>query len=263
VASIRAMIRARYVSPSKAPGGSLRFSFQDLVLLRTARQLRAARISRRLVSDALRTVQAQLPSHLPPNGLSVAAIGGRVVVHETGKTRDALSGQLLLAFEVRVVDGSFQFIDAAPRTDDAAAAERDGHFTAALELEGTDIDAAMAAYRACVSRHADMAACANLGRLLHLQGRISEALELYQKVENPDSDLLYNLAVALEDLGRTDEAIVCYNRVLELDAGYADAHHNIARLWHLAGDKRRAVRHWSAFRKLDAKRSADRDPPQG
>jgi Tetratricopeptide repeat len=260
VGSIRAMIRARYVSPTKAPSGSLRFSFQDLVLLRTARQLRAARISRRQVGDALRTIQAQLPSDLPPSGLSVAAVGGRVVVHETGKARDALSGQLLLAFELRIVDGSFQFIDTAPepRTDDAAG-ECDRHFTAALELEGTDIDAAMAAYRACVSRHADIAACANLGRLLHLQGRISEAVELYQKVEHPDSHLLYNLAVALEDLGRVDEAIACYNRVLEQDTDYADAHHNIARLWHLAGDKRRAVRHWSAFRKLDAKGSTDRD----
>jgi DNA-binding transcriptional MerR regulator len=269
VGAIRSMVRARYVAPTKGPRGALRFSFRDLVLLRTGRHLLAAGIPSRRVAQALRAVRTQLPNELPPRGLSVTAAGGRIVVHEAGARRDALSGQLLLAFEVRGNGRSIELID-APAPDDApsgsvqtqsatsaAAAETAGTadeceraFVAALELEETDVDAAIAAYRTCVASHSHSGARANLGRLLHLQGHISEALNLYRAGDKTDVDLLYNQAVALEDLGRTREAIATYNRVLELDANYVDAHHNVARLWQQLGDQRHAVRHWNAYRRL-------------
>lgn len=253
VGAIRSMVRARYVRPARGPRGALRFSFQDLVLLRTGRQLLAAGIPARRVGQALRAVRTQLPVDPPARGLSVAAAGGRVVVHEAGEQRDALSGQLLLSFEVRVDDGKVRLIDVAPAPAapaDVAGTECDQAFAAALELEETDVEAAIEAYRACVARHADSGARANLGRLLHLQGRISEALQLYRAGDQSDPDLLFNQAVALEDLGRTREAIATYERVIELDRGNVDAHHNLARLWQQAGDKRRAVRHWNTWRRL-------------
>jgi tetratricopeptide (TPR) repeat protein len=252
VGSIRSMVQKRYVSPARGARGALQFSFHDLVLLRTGRHLLDAGIPARRVGQALRAVRAQLPAELPKRGLSVTADGGRVVVHEAGKKRDALSGQMLLAFELRREGNGVQLVDlpAAPSDDAATGDECQQAFAAALELEDQDVDAAIDAYRACVARHAHGGARANLGRLLHLQGRISEALKLYRAGNQSDPDLLYNQAVALEDLGRTDEAIAAYSRVLELDRDNADAHHNIARLWQQAGDNRRALRHWNAYRKL-------------
>lgn len=253
VRSLRAMVRARYVSPARGPRGALRFSFHDLVLLRTARSLLEAGISRRRVGEALRSVRAQLPVELPARGLSVTAAGGRVVVHEAGGKRDALSGQLLLAFEVRVEGQQLKLIDTSAAARDAPAApdaDCERAFAAALELEDTDVQAAVEAYQACVSRHAHSGARANLGRLLHLQGRISEALSLYQAGDQANADVLYNQAVALEDLGRAQEAIATYARVVELDRDHADAHHNIARLLQQAGEHRRALRHWNAYRRL-------------
>lgn len=249
--SIRSMVQARYVSPLRGPRGALRFSFHDLVLLRTGRQLLSSGIPARRVAQALRAVRAQLPAELPMRGLSVTADGGRVVVHEAGEKRDALSGQLLLAFELRPVGNSVQLVDlgtAPTAPSDADACQQ--AFAAALELEDSDVDAAIEAYRACVLRHTHGGATANLGRLLHLQGRISEALKLYRGGDQSDPELLYNQAVALDDLGRNDEAIATYTRVLELDRDHMDAHHNVARLWQLAGDKRRALRHWNAWRRL-------------
>jgi tetratricopeptide (TPR) repeat protein len=249
--SIRAMVRARYVSPGKGPRGSLRFTFQDLVLLRTARSLLAARISPRKVGDALRSVRAQLPADLPARGLSVAAADGRVVIHEAGGKRDALSGQMLLSFDVRIKGDTVELIDVpSPATSGTTDSDCDLQFEAALALEDTDVEAAVEAYRACVAKHSHHAARANLGRLLHLQGRITEAVALYRAVEAPDADVLYNLAVALEDLSETEEAIETYNRVIALDSRHADAHHNVARLWQAAGDPQRALRHWNAYRRL-------------
>jgi len=252
VRSVRAMVRAKYVSPRRGPRGSLRFSFQDLVLLRTARSLLAARLSARRVGTALRAIRAQLPEDLPANGFSVTAAGDRVVVHEAGEQRDALTGQLLLALEVRVDGGKIELIDiATPPANAAAIADNcTRQFEAALALEETDLTAAVEAYRLCVAQHAHSGAVANLGRLLHLEGRISEAVRVYRGIGDPDADVLYNLAVALEDLGEAREALITYSRVIELDPDYADAHHNIARLYQEAGDQRRALRHWNAYRKL-------------
>ncbi|MEO6079604.1 MAG: tetratricopeptide repeat protein [Steroidobacteraceae bacterium] len=252
VRSLRSMVRARYVSPAKGARGALRFSFHDLIVLRTARHLLSAGIAARRVGEALRTLRSQLPIKLPAGGLSVTAAGGRVVVQEAGKKRDALSGQLLLSFEVRRDGETVQIVDTtAGETNETAGDECEREFSAALELEETDLDAAVKAYGACIARHSHSGARANLGRLLHLQGRISEALNLYRG-DQGDVNVLYNQAVALEDLGRTEEAISVYGRVIELDPDFSDAHHNLALLWQQAGDQRRAVRHWNAYRRLCA-----------
>jgi DNA-binding transcriptional MerR regulator len=249
---IRSMIRARYVRPTRGPRGALRFSFHDLVLLRAGCQLQAAGFSARRVAQELRAVRAQLPPDLPPGGLSVTSTGDRILVHEGGDKREALSGQLLLAFEVRPASEYVELVDLTPVVETRAAQDEDCEraFAAALALEDTDVDGAIEAYRGCMARHAHSGARVNLGRLLHLQGRISEALSLYRDGDPADPDTLYNQAVALDDLGRAAEAIATYTRVLELDPDDMDAHHNVARLWEQLGDQRRAVRHWNAYRRL-------------
>src|SRR5688572_23366565 len=127
------MVRARYASPAKGPRGALRFSFRDLVLLRTARNLLAAGISQRRVGEALRTIRAQLPEDLPARGLSVTAAGGRVIVHEAGERRDAVSGQLLLAFEVRLDGEKLELIDtSAGAPHEASGDDCERAFEAAL-----------------------------------------------------------------------------------------------------------------------------------
>lgn len=253
--SLRSMIRARLVAPAKGRRGALRFSFNDLVLLRTARNLLKAGVAPRRVGAALRHVRSQLPCDAPPRALSVTATAGRVVVHEAGAPRDALSGQLLLCFEVSVEHGKIRVVDTSPVGDASATAPHslgscEQAFAAALELEESDVEAAVQAYRACVLRSSQGAARANLGRLLHLQGKLSEALLIYEAADEADANVLYNQAVALEDLDRRAEAIEVYSKVVILDPEFADAHHNLARLLQLTGDRRRALRHWSAYRRL-------------
>ena len=252
VRSVRAMVRAQYVIPGRGPRGSLRFSFQDLVLLRTARDLLVARMSPRRVGAALRAMRAQLPDDYPSGGLTVTAAGDRVVVHQGGEKRDALSGQLLLALEVRVDGDSIQFIDAKAQADRAGTSDADctRKFEAALALEDSDVDAAVEAYRDCVTQHAHEGAVANLGRLLHLRGRISEAVQLYRSVGQPGADILYNLGVALEDLGRKDDAIKAYEDAIQWDAELADAYWNVSELYHEQGRGQAALRAMKTYLKL-------------
>lgn len=67
----------------------------------------------------------------------------------------------------------------------------------------------------------------------------------------------FNLAVSVEDQGRTAEAITLYQHALALDASLADAHFNLARLYELTGRRtmdelalRRAVNHLVRYRNL-------------
>src|SRR3989449_2311743 len=64
-AQIRSYTRAGFLSPSPARAaggrGELRFSFQDLVLLRAAKGLMAARIPAAKIRSSLRRLKQQLP----------------------------------------------------------------------------------------------------------------------------------------------------------------------------------------------------------
>src|SRR3989475_677999 len=62
-AQIRSYTRAAFLSPARAAGGrgELRFSFQDLVLLRAAKGLMAARIPAAKIRSSLRRLKQQLP----------------------------------------------------------------------------------------------------------------------------------------------------------------------------------------------------------
>jgi tetratricopeptide (TPR) repeat protein len=60
----------------------------------------------------------------------------------------------------------------------------------------------------------------------------------------------FNRGVALDHLERLDEAAASYERSLALDPALADAHFNLAQLHQQAGDERGALRHYSAYRRL-------------
>ena len=60
----------------------------------------------------------------------------------------------------------------------------------------------------------------------------------------------YNLGVLLEDTGRIDEATQVYERALCDDAGLADCHYNLARLYQAQGRQKDALRHLARYRRL-------------
>jgi len=60
----------------------------------------------------------------------------------------------------------------------------------------------------------------------------------------------FNRGVALDQLERLSEAVASYERSLALDPTLADAHYNLGRLLEQLGDQRGALRHFSAYRRL-------------
>src|SRR5438445_12871416 len=96
---IRSFVEAGFVSPARGPRNAWQFSFQDLIVLRTAQALAAAKVPPRRIARSMRHLRQHLPESMPLSGLSIAAEADRVVVREGRSRWQVDSGQYLLAFE--------------------------------------------------------------------------------------------------------------------------------------------------------------------
>jgi tetratricopeptide (TPR) repeat protein len=255
---LRAYLRAGVLSPEHGQRGELRFSFQDLLLLRKAEELVRQRISPHRVRLALKQLRARLPDSQPLTGVQLAAEGSSVVVQEGNTRWQAESGQVLLAF-----DGPLAALENAPmamlRARPAAGGDVVPSTTAEIYEIGCDIDEtdpveAEASYRQVLMQapeHAD--AHINLGRILHERGDFPAAEAQYRQalaIRPNDPTALFNLGVALEDQGLTAAALEAYAKAIAADSRNADAHYNAARLYDLAGEYGAALRHLRICRDL-------------
>ena len=78
----RSLIRAGFVHPKRGPRREYRFSFQDLIVLRTARALIEARIPKKRIRRSLESLRRNLPESMPLSGLAISAVGDHVVVRD-------------------------------------------------------------------------------------------------------------------------------------------------------------------------------------
>ncbi len=250
------LIDAGFVHPSRGRRNELRFSFQDVVLLRTAFQLQSAKVSARKILRALAKLKAELPDELPLSGIRITSVGETVAVRSGQAQWDADSGQHLLDFEVAPIRGDVAFLDSVPRNQESREEQAEEWFALAEQLTETDAVGAEQAYRKVLelspAPHYD--AYTNLGVLLcEAETRCDEALSIFDDALEhfPDDALLhFNRAVVLEELNHYDAAETAYERCIDLDPSHADAHFNLARLSEIRGDKQGLVRHLSAYRRL-------------
>ena len=255
--TIRALIAAGFVSPERGPRNTWLFSFQDLIVLRTAQALADAKVSQRRITRSVRELRRHLPAAMPLSGLSIGAVGDRVVVKEGGSRWQAESGQYLLEFEGDPADGSLSVIE----RNYAAETQGDAQewFDRGVALERGNAEAALAAYEQAIAADpALLDAHINLGRLLHEAGRFAKAEQVYReavKACGSDPLLLYNLGVLLDDMDRKAEAKQAYEAALSADPGLADGHYNLALLYEKLGMPKEAIRHMARYRALVATRS--------
>jgi tetratricopeptide (TPR) repeat protein len=216
--TIHGLIKAGFVSPARGPRRAYVFSFQDLIVLRTAQALAAANIPARRITKSLKELRRHLPDAMPLSGLSIGAVGERVVVKEGASRWQAESGQYLLAFEGDPAAGDLKVMERKDLTIEAQIEQ---------------------------------------GFLLHEAGRLEEAEAVYRnalKTWGADPLLLYNLGVLLEDLGRKAEALESYQAALRGDPAMADCHYNLALLCEQLSRPKEAIRHMAQYRRLVAEK---------
>jgi tetratricopeptide (TPR) repeat protein len=252
-ATTRGLIRAGFVSPERGPRREYRFSFQDLIVLRTARALLQAKIPARRIHRSLESLRRELPESVPLSGLAISALGDHVVVRDGDTRWQAESGQYVLGLDVTLENGVLHVVEHRPPP--VAPPELTGtRFAQALALEATDPHAALEAYSAVVEAEPDnLAAWTNWGRLLHEQGELQQSLGIYEQAVargGSDAVLLFNRGVLLEDLGDASAALESYQRALDEDPDLADCHYNLARLFESMGKPQHAIRHLGQYRRL-------------
>jgi tetratricopeptide (TPR) repeat protein len=267
--AVRALARSGNIQPVRR-SGRLHYSFHDLVVLRTASALRAAKISSQRINKTLQELRSALPEGSALNKISLTALGNRIAIREGQSLRESESGQYALALEIVEEKGRLHVIsreDAAPAMGEPAmhkpsraaadsganfaADSADKHYARALDLEDSNPQAAQKAYELCLKADpGHLEARINLGRLLHLAGRLAEAERVYRVGAKADPFIAFNLAVVLEDLQREPDAIIAYREALALDPQFADAHFNLARLYERAQDPKASLRHLLAYRRM-------------
>lgn len=242
-ALIRKLSQSGFITPPAARGKS-RYSFQDLLVLRVAGALKAAKISTPKITEALEQIRAALPTGRLP-AIALAASGKDLAVREGFREWEA-SGQYALPLATVAA----QIAELNRPVEVPAAAVAHEHYQRGHLLEETDVNAARAAYLAALSVQEDhLEARINLGRLLHLDGRLEEAERLYRQAKSSSALLSFNLAILLEDLEREEEAIAAYREALVQDPLLHDAHFNLSRLHEKANRPREALRHLLAYRR--------------
>jgi tetratricopeptide (TPR) repeat protein len=256
-AQVRSQARVGYLAPDRGPHNAYRFSFQDLVLLRTAKALSEARIAPRRIRRALRALTHDLPAGRSLSGVRISSEGDRIVVRDGNEAWNPESGQLLFDFHVaelaeRIAPVARRLARRARRSDQPLTADQ--WYALGLDLESAAPRDARDAYARAVAldpRHAS--ARVNLGRWLQEDGHPAEAVAQYRAAlaaQPNHPTAAFNLGTALEELGRRADAIEAYRRALDADGNFADAHFNLARLYEQAGRRAAALRHLRAYKQL-------------
>ena len=252
--TILSWTRSGLLTPARGARGAYVFSFQDIVLLRAARELLDGDVPARRVRSALESLRAQLPVGRPLSAVHISAVGDRVLVRDRDTLWDPDSGQIQMDFAVAEVAELAAPVArrALERAGDDLGA--DDWYNTALDMEAVDPEQAIDAYGRALAldpEHAD--ALLNVGRLLHEAGELDAAEARYRAAAAADPSSArarYNLGVVLEDRGQTAAAMAAYREAIGADRFFAAAHFNLSRLLQAAGRKPDAIRHLNEYRRL-------------
>jgi tetratricopeptide (TPR) repeat protein len=250
---LRACLRAALLPLPRAQSGCT-YSFQNLVVLRTAKGLTDAGVSVARIRKVLECLERQLGEETAISSLKIYASGKRVVVWDGASRWQPDSGQFVLNFETA------QILSPRPLTARTTPMQQnhdsaDRWFQRALTYEEDSPEEALRAYEEAIRLNPALTdAHINLGLLHHDLGNLLEAERCYRRALEWQPGLAlahFNLGVVLEDREKKSAALKAYQEALKHAPDFLEAHCNLAQLYEKLGRKRDAFRHYAAANRLN------------
>ena len=257
---VRHYVRRKLILPARGLRGEYLFSFQDVVLVKTAKGLLNASVSTRKAYRALEKLKQQLEQAKSLSAMRIYADGSTVVVRDKRQTWEVETGQAKFDFSevsrADVVAGIAKIAEKHVRdllvTHQLTGQDLDANewYNLGLNLEEVDPENAPRAYQEAIRldpKNAD--AQVNLGRLYQLNGDLERAKQHYELALETRSEhqlAFYNLGTLYDELDQIDRAMEYYT----LASAVPDAHYNLARILELRGDEVSALRHLMQYPEL-------------
>jgi tetratricopeptide (TPR) repeat protein len=243
--------RAGLISPSE------HYSFEALGQLRKLRDLQATtRISAKNIRASVDAMQRVAGMSNPLLEASFVRRGSHLSFRHGGALMDPLTQQL--AFDFDTSPG--RQLSIVGSVGDALARQANkvqDLFLKAVQLEENPATVPLAAeaYQVILAIRPNHApALINLGTIHYNMREYAEAERLYRAATEADPEYalaFFDLGNVLDEMQRLSEAITAYQKAVALVPQYADAHYNLALAYERQGQRRRALRHWLAYVRLD------------
>jgi tetratricopeptide (TPR) repeat protein len=216
---VRTWARMGGIVPSPGAGGNLEFTFQQLVLLRTTRGLIEAGVPARRVKRIWSTLKRQLSDDLPLTSIRILADGDRAIAWDGKAPWQPDSGQFVLDFAAGdVVGGAVEtpLFEVISGTEPETTFPKDSTATAVLSAASRKAPAAV------------------IPILRGASSKTETPTEISED-SNLSAEQWFRLGSEMESTSPI-EARQAYIQALDEDPDYADAHLNLGRLDHRAGD---------------------------
>lgn len=251
--------RAGLISPTE------QYSFEELGQLRTLRDLQssASKARTRITAESIRaSVEAmQRAAGLRNPLLEASAVrrGSRLTFRHHGALVDPLTQQLAFDFDA-LSRQRLEIVHAGEQkalTPSQRTADMQEIFLRAVQMEEdpATISQAIELYEVILSVQPEHApALINLGTIHYNLRQFGQAERLYRRatIADPEYALaFFDLGNVLDEMQQLTEAIVAYQKAVALVPQYADAHYNLALAYERQGHRRRALRHWLTYVRLD------------
>jgi tetratricopeptide (TPR) repeat protein len=241
---IRYWVKRSLVRPLTR-GRQMRFGFDDLLVMRLAKDLLPTRHHLDPVRRCLERVRGMFGASRPVTSLRLANHDGQIVVRDGNVMVEALSGQMLLNFSPPApgkVDERF---------GPARVRER---FEEARKLAESDPLRALMLYSELIGREPrNFEAHLDLANLLEREGDLAGALRALHgaaAIVPTNADVHLRLGLLYRRREDAPNALASFLRAAECDPLSLAAHRNLAELYESIGRKREALRHLGTVHRL-------------
>jgi len=236
------------------------YSLEEYGRLRTLRDL-SLRFSSAHISASLGAMKRVSGIENPLLDARAVAGASRVLFRHRGSVTEPIARQFVFDFpQEKTTAAEVQRNDAHPIEFNQATRETrlSEMFQEAIRAEEAGLlEPAAAAYERILQINPNHAAtCINLGTICYNRRQFVRAEELYRCATQADPEYalaFFDLGNVLDELKRLPESITAYRTAIRLVPTYADAHYNLALCYERLGERRPALRHWTAYLKLDQK----------